>query len=973
MNAAIDITANWQAAEGWSDRILVREPAVANEEVRRFRQRILLPAGSHEIELIYDATHDYFQPPAVDDTETLFRGLCVDGRPGAIELGPRDQSGQRRGRLRLDRTEAGSVELEMRLGATRPMRTVLHSDTCWPRDDRYVAVAPESADQVVLARGIPFRTHGVDAQFIGAWLDRRERTGLGPRDAGGWSFPCGDVAARRIHFAGMISSIDVANGSWYNAKGDHGCSHFPGDRVGVIRLRWSNDSWSEVPLVYGFNFWYGRPWDINWFYAPYSRPYMKNPNTDADMFGGDPAPREVIRSAVHLVDGERSFGGLSNAVRYVFTLETGGRQVREIVIRGTPGMHGYPLIGGITLERDTPAETATAGFLPLLTRDAPVVCPADLEYACSEAWREGVARVQDVLCASRSRVPELAAPVIPQGYFGPGYDFAGTQTALRTATFLYHNGPECAAHIADSGTGCSSSTARKAVAHYTMGMGVWRTEKALYDGLGDFLERYRQGTPGAFPGRGNAWSRGIGELVREALAFGYDKYVDTYIDWLDRCLFEDATPPHWIRCPGRGTASEGTQRRMVGDQEETGNRENDGHGICMWGRYMAWHWQGRPWEWNQRHWQATAAAADWILWQLETEPLFPGLGKDVLYTESECAHGDSALKWPEAGFSTAEIYSSYNCLHGLKLAIRMADQLGESVAAARWRQAHARLRRGILEHLTVESPEGRVWLTEARCDWQDHAHKLVHLHLATEGDSYTPLRDYAAGDELEQQYLEISRNSYRHLMRAGSYDCLRMYGYGQGMMLQAALLLDEMADAEQFLEKLVTYAYLPHLEGWLAPEGIIVHRDGDLYVPVNGYMGQDGHLADSTKALRLMLGVDDNDPDHLRLVPRFPASWSRWAVRDWPVLIGNRRQTCSFAGEREPGCLRFSFSTSAPIGRVSVRLGPFGLAETISRILVDGEPASYHGERSGDSQWVWIHNLANVTELELELCNRNNI
>ena len=48
----VDITANWQAAEGLSDRILVREPAVREGERRSFRQSLILPAGSHELELV---------------------------------------------------------------------------------------------------------------------------------------------------------------------------------------------------------------------------------------------------------------------------------------------------------------------------------------------------------------------------------------------------------------------------------------------------------------------------------------------------------------------------------------------------------------------------------------------------------------------------------------------------------------------------------------------------------------------------------------------------------------------------------------------------------------------------------------------------------------------------------------------------------------------------------------------------------
>src|SRR5207244_5046601 len=169
------------------------------------------------------------------------------------------------------------------------------------------------------------------------------------------------------------------------------------------------------------------------------------------------------------------------------------------------------------------------------------------------------------------------------------------------------------------------------------------------------------------------------------------------------------------------------------------------------------------------------------------------------------------------------------------LSIRLAEQIGRSDAVRRWKTLHARLRQGILDNLVDQSAAGPVWHTEPDCEWQDHAHKLVHIHLATEGDSFAPLQDYAAGDEIDRMYLQISRNSYRFLMKDRNYDCLRMFGYGQGMMTQAALLLDEMSDAEQFINMMMTYYYLPRLGGWAAPEGIIVHRTGKYYLPVHGY------------------------------------------------------------------------------------------------------------------------------------------
>ena len=139
-------------------------------------------------------------------------------------------------------------------------------------------------------------------------------------------------------------------------------------------------------------------------------------------------------------------------------------------------------------------------------------------------------------------------------------------------------------------------SADKCLAGYVHGTGIWLRAKSHYDGPGGWFAAYQEREPGDLPGRGGAWSRGIGELIREGVAFGYEKHVDSYIDWLDRGLFELAKPPHWNRIVGGDYAR---QERQVGGVTEEGNRENDGHGIIMWGRYMAYHRGGHSREWNR--------------------------------------------------------------------------------------------------------------------------------------------------------------------------------------------------------------------------------------------------------------------------------------------------------------------------------------------------------------------------------------
>jgi hypothetical protein len=272
----------------------------------------------------------------------------------------------------------------------------------------------------------------------------------------------------------------------------------------------------------------------------------------------------------------------------------------------------------------------------------------------------------------------------------------------------------------------------------------------------------------------------------------------------------------------------------------------------------------------------------------------------------------------------------------------------------KWSRLYDRLRQGILDNLVDAGESGPVWKTYSGCDWQDHAHKLAHLQLATEGDSYTPLQDYAKGDELERKYLEIDRNTYHFLMRDKNYNCLRMYGYGQGMMTQSALLMDEMADAEQFIRMLLRHAYLPNFGRWASPEGIMVHRSGKYYVAVNGYAGQDTHAADSTKAIRLMLGVDDNDPEHLRLIPRFPGDWTPISIRDFPVLIGQHRQRLAYRYQREGKQHIFDLQLDCEAGPISVRLGPLPKKSRVPSATLDDKPVDCRIEHSGDSDWGWI-------------------
>lgn len=953
----IDITGNWHDENGFTPYIQTREPALKPGELKTFSQVLTLQKGKYSVVFEYDEKNDHSSGFSIGNHFDDFRGFRVNGIVQNLTFSS-DSSGKEKYRvfralskITIEK-DSSTVELELNIHNTRVMRTWISGNLYEVTDKKYYAVNPENTKEYLLVRGIPFLARKTDLRYDAPWFQESEPSLDAERGSlkiwqDGMSFNLEGTPTSKIHFLGMIHQADIANGSWFSPKGDHGYSHFLGDKAGEIVLTFKNNEKAIIPLIFGFNLWYSRPWDMFWAYFP-TTPDSWSPgyNYDSTIFSGNQSSRELIQNSLSLVDGVRLMGSGSNNTRFIFSLDLEERALKTIEIRGNEQMYGIPLISAITVETSGPSSILSA--MPGISTSTSVK-PVTIQYVKDADYKPALEKLKHIIYTYKSEMPKLTEPEIPDGYFGPGYNFKGTQEAVYAASYLYRNGPECGAKIADSGTRCASSIALKQTVHYTFGIGIWREEPSfsIYGNLQNWFRLYREKSPGNFPGAGEAWSRGIGELSREAMALGYDKFINSYTEWLDNCLFSDAFPPHWIRIVGIGSAYEGHQTRRVGDITETGNRENDGHGICMWGRYLTYHWLGHPSDWNEKHWKATKAAVGWIQWQLDTDTIFPGIRKDLLYTESECGN--------------YEFYGSYNCLHGLKLSIIMARELGKKDEVVAWTRLSERLEKGILDNAVDSSEFGPVWHTEPDNNWHDDAQKMAHIQLASDGITYTPLQDYAVADAITQKYLKIDNNSYRYLMRDKNYNCLRSYGYGQGMMTQAALLLDEMTDAENFINLMVSHCYLPRLEGWTAPEGMILHRSGEYWVPVNGYLGQDSHLADSQKALRLMFGLDDNNAENLRIIPRYPASWNEMSICNIPVLTGNKRQKIKYTYLREGDKQVFKFELEKPVSNISLRLGPIPVGREIKNATIDGKELSFENQTSGDSRWVWLKNLNGKT------------
>jgi hypothetical protein len=942
----IDITGNWQDDDGFKANIQTREPDLKDGELKNFSQSLKLPKGSYSILFEYEPEFDKSPGGAFENHFAGFKRFKINDviNPLMFSATSAKKNVYQAKCIFTVNDVSAITRLSLALHNTRVIRTWLESTNFTKKNKNYFAVDPGIGNEYLLIHNIPFLARKTDNLEYG--IGFRIKSPLVDADRGslktwnnGMSFDLGGAKVGKLHFLGMIHKVDLGSGSWYAKKGDEGYSHFIGDKAGDIVITYQNDKQVMLPLIFGFNIWYGRPWDMLWFHYPGGgTDNSARLNFDKDLFSGDPAPRALIENALYLTDGTRLIGSRSSNTRFVFSLDMENMPIKSVTIKGVADMYGSPLVSAITVETSAPSSMLTT--LPDISEVKAITKPVTVKYILDGAYEPNVEKLKRAIYTFKDDLPKLTEPEIPVGYFGPRYNFKGTQEAVYAATYLFRNGPECGAKIADNGTSCSSSLAQSQTVRYTLGTGIWRGYQPIFGNIQNWFHLYQTKSPGELPGAGEAWSRGIGELMREAMAFGYGKFINTYTHWLDSCLFVDH-PAHWSRVPGFGETA-AYKTRQVGDIVETGNRENDGHGICMMGRYMAYHWLGHPALWNEQHWVATKAAVDWIQWQLDTDTIFPGKRMDVLYTESECGN--------------YEFYGSYNCLHGLKLSIIMAKELGKTAEVKKWTKLYNRLAKGIIDNEVIPSKFGPIWFTNS-VDWMDEAQKMAHIQLAADGVTYTPLQDYAVGNSMEKKYLEIDRNTYRYLLKDKNYNCLRMYGYGQGMMTQSALLFDEMNDAENFINVMVDHCYLSHLDGWAAPEGIQLHKSGAYWMPVCGYLGQDSHLADSQKALRIMLGIDDNNPDSLRLVPRYPASWNQMSIRDFPVLADNKRQTITYSYVRDSKGQVFKYGFESPVKKISLRLGPIATRKEVLYVTLNGKKVAFEKLTSGDSRWIWINNF----------------
>jgi hypothetical protein len=700
---------------------------------------------------------------------------------------------------------------------------------------------------------------------------------------------------KRIFLLGMTESGFTH--SWADPR-DHSVRFFLGDELGRIQLNYADGSTQIFPLIFGESIWFGK-----YFYQepePFSTDKRLQKAFVASLRLYPPAPVE---------DGN-----------YVAVITPKPGAIQSITVEASPAKRGSVVISGVTVESDETNSVADA-----LAVSADTFPPEFKQFVQKKSLRsfgedkkKSAKQLNDFRQAFYSSDKTFfqghVTAETPPGYAGPEVAFRGDVFARVLANAFAFNIQDMLAKIGSDGM-YHTSTKGASFAWGAYQFGTYRTNVGRY---------YDE-----------SWCRDMGRSLQELTELGFTNDAARCAEYCLRAeqLWEKPSapkyhgklyPPHWSR--------------IANKPQNAPPYENDGHGLVTMFLYKFWQRLPDRDGWLRAHWTGLKAAGDWILWQFD-HPEISGATNGVLHTTSEC----SAMN----GYS---VYADDNCLDALRALTQMADSIGETNSAAQWRARADKMQEAITDQYVIEDPTyGRVWTLDY-AGWPDKSTVLGPLIFQPDYQGFAP-------EDGNPQWRAVNEAAYRRLI--DTYQPFGFYGqamgYGQGFVTQSALLLDRMRDATQMLDWAAKQIYNPRRGSFIVPEGVQIEPTGRFWYQT-GDLGNGVQEAEIIKALRLVIGVDDTQPNRLQFFPRMPYGWNEISVKKYPVLAEISGQITpthlSYDLKRSGARMKLAISSDKNLGTVAMRLGPFSEKPDASSVLVNGKAPEVSVKRSGDSWWV---------------------
>ncbi len=706
--------------------------------------------------------------------------------------------------------------------------------------------------------------------------------------------------AKKIFLLGMTETQRPS--AWSDPK-SYAERYFVGDNLGTIRLHYADGSTQDFPLILGESVWFGLPFE-----------QAQGP------FPVDAQLRDAFARAMRLYPAAPVDDG-----NYVAVIDPKAAPLERIEIAGNLAKKGSVMIAGITVETAPDTRIAGATAIP-----ANAFAPEFVKFMQEKPLREaGTGEADSKQCLTalsaalyniEAEYKQLVAPRIPAGYSGPEVTFKGTIDASILQNAFYANvqdmldkiDPDGVFHTSTRNALSWAGDPRSAGGEF----GTYRKDVGVY---------YSQ-----------AWSRDLGRSLQELTELGYVDKASHTADFALRAARSwsenpaltyhgSPLPPHWSR--------------VIDHPDFAQPFENDGHGLISLFIYKLWLRMPDRDAWLRTHWSDVKSAGDWIPWQFD-HPQISGAADGVLYTTGESAGGKGYSVYPDAV-----------CMTALEALAQMADSIGETQSAQLWRSMAEKMRNAIPARYLIDDPKyGRVWTLES-AGWPNKSTVLGPLIFLADYKGFAPQDDDPAWRLANEAAYQRLIDTYKPL---GFYGWAM--GYGQGFVTQAALLLDRMKDVTPMLDWAAKEIYDPRINSFVTPEGEQLDPTGNYWYST-GDLGNGVQEAEIVKILRILVGVDDNDPQRVRIMPRMPFGWSEIGVAKYPVLFAREGKTATallhYTLVRAQGRMNLAISANHELGPVTMRLGPFVKQPQASDVEVNGKhPADADILKSGDSWWV---------------------
>jgi hypothetical protein len=425
-----------------------------------------------------------------------------------------------------------------------------------------------------------------------------------------------------------------------------------------------------------------------------------------------------------------------------------------------------------------------------------------------------------------------------------------------------------------------------------------REAEASFEGVlkENFYAEARDGFPAGFisasapgmPWAGTMWTRDAGTFMRELVMRGYYQHASLLAECLMGLVEKNqdgfyAFPRYFKKSQsGSGTEFDGTGAIVIAL-------------VDLWERLP----ESNP---TRQHIEKflfdASSPVNYFEFALGKHPLIAGSG------EFGCG-----MRIPGQCYNVVQ---NNLVMLALRAVAEMADERGAPQQAREDRRLASQVSSGMEKYL-VNQDGSWIWAVDAETLKPDPAvlDNPVNLGTGSLNGVASMYADVLGFLPLDSSWRGIEhseatfRDLYRTPLRKAEFDRYGIWtqtdhiaggmgtspSYGQGYATQDMLLFDRLDMAGKALSWLADSTYKP-------VAGYELHRDSPYYFYERTYSPdavgkitlEEGcgalnlvNVSEPLKVSRLILGVDDLEPEFVRLIPRIPLQWKGVEARNWPI------------------------------------------------------------------------------------------